>query len=77
MIFANYGTGGYDILNHSRWNGLQLADLVFPWFMWIMGACIPISLSSSFKKNISNSGLIGNILEVSMNLIILVFDIRK
>ncbi|CAF1105529.1 unnamed protein product [Rotaria sordida] len=37
MIFVNYGGGGYWFFNHSIWNGLTLADLVFPWFTWIMG----------------------------------------
>ena len=39
MIFVNYGGGGYWFLAHSVWNGLTVADLVFPWFMWIMVSC--------------------------------------
>lgn len=31
MIFANYGGGGYFFFNHSKWDGLTVADLVFPW----------------------------------------------
>lgn len=31
MIFVNYGAGSYWFLEHATWNGLQLADLVFPW----------------------------------------------
>lgn len=73
MIFANYGSGGYEILNHCKWNGLHSADLVFPWFMWIMGACIPLSLISSFKKNITNLGIVRNIVEVSINKLNLLF----
>lgn len=38
MIFVNYGGGGYWFFNHSFWDGLTVADLVFPWFIWIMGA---------------------------------------
>jgi heparan-alpha-glucosaminide N-acetyltransferase len=30
MIFVNYG-GGYWWLDHSVWDGLTVADLVFPW----------------------------------------------
>ncbi|CAF2512996.1 unnamed protein product [Rotaria sp. Silwood2] len=37
MIFVNYGGGGYWFFKHSIWNGLTVADLVFPWFTWIMG----------------------------------------
>ena len=38
MIFVNYGGGGYSFFNHSLWTGLTIADLVFPWFMYIMYA---------------------------------------
>ncbi len=31
MIFVNYGGGGYWFFQHSFWNGLTVADLVFPW----------------------------------------------
>ena len=44
MIFVNYGGGGYWFFNHSAWNGLTLADLVFPWFIFMMGASMALSL---------------------------------
>lgn len=31
MIFVNDGAGGYWFLEHATWNGLQVADVVFPW----------------------------------------------
>ncbi len=31
MIFVNYGGGLYWYFTHSSWNGLTVADLVFPW----------------------------------------------
>ncbi|XP_074042747.1 heparan-alpha-glucosaminide N-acetyltransferase [Leptinotarsa decemlineata] len=68
MIFANFGCGGYGIIEHAKWNGLHLADLVFPSFVWIMGVCIPISLSSSFKRNVPNKTLIFNITKRSIKL---------
>ncbi len=30
MIFVNYGGGAYWFFDHSLWNGLTVADLVFP-----------------------------------------------
>lgn len=71
MIFANFGNGGYQFVHHAIWNGLHVADLVFPWFMWIMGTCIPISLVSSFKRNISNKDLIINVAKRSVKLILI------
>ncbi|CAF3898060.1 unnamed protein product, partial [Rotaria sp. Silwood1] len=34
------------------WNGLTLADLVFPWFAWMMGVSIVLSQRSLRSKNI-------------------------
>lgn len=31
MVFVNYGGGGYWFFDHPPWNGLTVADLVFPW----------------------------------------------
>jgi hypothetical protein len=36
MIFVNYGGGGYWFFDHASWNGLTVADLLFPWFVWMM-----------------------------------------
>ncbi len=33
MIFVNHGGGGYWFLDHATWNGLLVADLVFPWYV--------------------------------------------
>ncbi len=43
-IFVNDGAAGYWFFEHATWNGLNVADLAFPWFMWIMGFCIPMSV---------------------------------
>jgi len=53
MIFVNYGGGGYWFFDHSVWNGLTVADLVFPWFIWIMG----VSLVFSFRGRRKDSFL--------------------
>ena len=52
MIFVNYGGGGYWFFNHSAWNGLTVADLVFPWFVWIMGVSVVFSYQSRRKDQI-------------------------
>ncbi|KAF5282861.1 hypothetical protein FQR65_LT14199 [Abscondita terminalis] len=61
MIFVNFGSGGYTTLEHAVWNGLQLSDLVFPWFLWIMGVCIPISTASTIKRGTSRGSALINI----------------
>ncbi|CAF3946129.1 unnamed protein product, partial [Rotaria sp. Silwood1] len=52
MIFVNYGGGGYWFFKHSIWNGLTVADLVFPWFTWIMGVSIVFSHCSMRAKSV-------------------------
>jgi heparan-alpha-glucosaminide N-acetyltransferase len=50
----NYGSGGYSIIDHAIWNGLHLADTVFPCFIFLMGTSIPLSFNDLFKKNQTN-----------------------
>lgn len=52
MIIVNNGAGPENFfqLNHSEWNGLTLCDLVFPFFLFIMGITTYLSLSSGGFK---------------------------
>uniref|UniRef100_A0A7S3GFP6 DUF5009 domain-containing protein n=1 Tax=Palpitomonas bilix TaxID=652834 RepID=A0A7S3GFP6_9EUKA len=50
MVFVNYGGGEYATFGHARWSGLHIADLLFPFFMWIMGVAMAISLDAKRKK---------------------------
>ena len=43
MIFVNYGGAGYKFLEHQPWDGITVADFVFPFFIFSMGASIAIS----------------------------------
>ena len=52
MIFVNYGGGGYWFFSHAEWNGLTVADLVFPWFVWMMGCSMPMSFASLAKQGV-------------------------
>lgn len=36
MIFVNDGAGAYWYFEHATWNGLQLADVVFPWYISLL-----------------------------------------
>ncbi len=51
MILVNNGWGeSYEMLQHARWNGLTPCDLVFPFFLFIMGISCYLSLvKSEFK----------------------------
>ena len=51
MILVNNGWGlSFDMLGHCKWNGMTPCDLVFPFFLFIMGISCYLSLvKSEFK----------------------------
>ncbi|XP_013789471.2 heparan-alpha-glucosaminide N-acetyltransferase-like [Limulus polyphemus] len=65
MIFVNYGGGRYWFFEHAPWNGLYLADLVFPWFIWIMGVSMAFSTRSLLRKSVPRWKIFKNILKRS------------
>ena len=45
MILVNNGYGGsFPMLQHASWNGLSVSDFVFPFFLYIMGVSLYLSL---------------------------------
>ncbi|XP_058145843.1 heparan-alpha-glucosaminide N-acetyltransferase [Dasypus novemcinctus] len=61
MVFVNYGGGKYWYFKHASWNGLTVADLVFPWFVFIMGSSIFLSMTSILQRGCSKLKLLGKI----------------
>ena len=46
MILVNNGFGeSFEMLRHSKWNGMTPCDLVFPFFLFIMGVSCYLALS--------------------------------
>ncbi|HVY54078.1 MAG TPA: heparan-alpha-glucosaminide N-acetyltransferase domain-containing protein [Gammaproteobacteria bacterium] len=41
----------YSLFQHSAWNGCTLADIVFPFFLFMVGVSIPFSLRYSREMN--------------------------
>uniref|UniRef100_A0A182PU71 Heparan-alpha-glucosaminide N-acetyltransferase catalytic domain-containing protein n=1 Tax=Anopheles epiroticus TaxID=199890 RepID=A0A182PU71_9DIPT len=71
MIFVNSGGGHYWWIEHATWNGLHVADLVFPWFLFIMGVCVPISLRGQINRNVPKRTILSNIAVRSIKLFII------
>ncbi|XP_052071109.1 heparan-alpha-glucosaminide N-acetyltransferase-like [Mytilus californianus] len=71
MVFVNYGGGGYWFFSHSKWNGLTVADLVFPWFVFIMGTSMIYSFTSLLKNETPKHKIFWKILRRSCILFIL------
>lgn len=64
MVFVNYGGGQYWWMVHSTWNGLYVADVLFPCFLWIMGVCLPIALRSQLANSVPKRIMIGRVVKV-------------
>src|SRR5690606_33957292 len=60
MILVNYPGSWqyiYPPLEHAEWNGLTPTDLVFPFFLFIVGVSITLLLSRMLEKNTPRSAL--------------------
>uniref|UniRef100_A0A1B0DGT0 Heparan-alpha-glucosaminide N-acetyltransferase catalytic domain-containing protein n=1 Tax=Phlebotomus papatasi TaxID=29031 RepID=A0A1B0DGT0_PHLPP len=68
MVFVNSGAGGYTWLEHATWNGIHFADFIFPWFLWIMGVCIPMSVKSQLARNATKKDMLLNVVRRSLTL---------
>ena len=53
------------------WNGLTLADLVFPWFVWMMGVSIVLSQRALVKKKVTKVRIALKIVRRGITLFIL------
>lgn len=62
MVFVNYGGGRYWFFRHASWNGLTVADLVFPWFVFIMGTSIALSINKLLRTGSTRSFLLKKVL---------------
>lgn len=49
-------------LRHAQWNGWTPTDLIFPFFLFIVGVSMSYSISSRLRKGASRSELFGHVL---------------
>ena len=42
MMVVDYGGFMFPIITHSPWNGLQLADFVMPFFLFVAGVSLAL-----------------------------------
>lgn len=76
VLVNNPGDWGhiYAPLEHALWNGWTPTDLIFPFFLFIVGVSITFALDSARKRNEERrKGLIGKILKRSLTLFLLGF----
>ncbi|XP_028845003.1 heparan-alpha-glucosaminide N-acetyltransferase [Denticeps clupeoides] len=58
MVFVNYGGGGYWFFQHAPWNGLTVADLVMPWFVFIIGTSVVLAFTSMRRRAVGRLQLL-------------------
>ena len=65
IIVNNPGTWStiYAPLRHAKWHGWTPTDLVFPFFLFIVGVAIPLSFTKLMDKGVPNSELLKKITE--------------
>ncbi|RJQ18462.1 MAG: DUF5009 domain-containing protein [Nitrospiraceae bacterium] len=65
MILVNNQVGDdiYYHLDHARWNDWTMADLIFPFFLFIVGAVIPFSVANRLDKGQSKRELLYHIIK--------------
>jgi len=69
MILVNNAGDGrvsYAQLRHSAWNGCTLTDLVFPNFLFIVGASIVLSFRSRLERGVSRESMLLQALKRSL-----------
>ncbi|XP_054166903.1 heparan-alpha-glucosaminide N-acetyltransferase-like [Oppia nitens] len=72
MIFVNLGAGNYENLDHAAWDGFNFADIIFPWFIFIMGTTMAISFKSIvIRQKQTVSKIYYNIVKRSFNLFVI------
>ena len=65
----------YAQLDHATWNGLTLTDLVFPTFLFLVGASIIFSLGNRIARGDSRAALARNIVRRAITILLIDFFI--
>jgi predicted acyltransferase len=57
MVNNNGGSGSWHFMNHAPWNGLTPTDLVFPTFVFVVGASIVFAFHARMKRGATHAQL--------------------
>ena len=71
VVAAGEGAVTYEMLEHARWAGVTLADLVFPFFLVILGVAIPFALGSDKEATGLDRAVFQRILKRAVILVLL------
>jgi predicted acyltransferase len=71
MVNNNGGPGSWHFMNHAEWNGLTPTDLVFPTFVFVMGASIVFAFQARLKRGATRAQLAVHTVQRAVILILL------
>ena len=73
ILVNNPGTWGaiYPALGHAPWHGVTPTDLIFPFFLFIVGVAITLSLHKRLQKGDSKKSLIVHIVQRGVTIFLL------
>ncbi|MDR3677179.1 MAG: heparan-alpha-glucosaminide N-acetyltransferase domain-containing protein [Acidobacteriota bacterium] len=57
MVNNNGGAGSWGFMNHAAWNGLTPTDLVFPTFVFVVGASIAFAFDARLARGATRAEL--------------------
>ena len=57
MVNNNGGSGSWSFMNHAAWNGLTPTDLVFPTFVFVVGASIVFAFDARLASGATRAKL--------------------
>lgn len=60
MVNNNGGRGAWSQMKHAAWNGFTATDLVFPTFLFVVGASIVFSTEARLQRGDSRTSLAGH-----------------
>src|SRR5580692_12437249 len=71
MVNNNGGSGSWGFMNHAKWNGLTATDLVFPTFVFVVGASIVFAFHARIKRGATRTQLAWHTVQRAVILLLL------
>jgi len=79
ILVNNPGNWGaiYKPLDHAEWHGWTFTDLIFPFFLWIVGVAIPLSTARRLEQGQSRRELLRHALRRAVIIFALGFSLNS
>ncbi len=71
MVNNNGGPGSWGFMRHAKWNGLTATDLVFPTFVFVVGASLAYAFEARLARGATRAQLAGHTVKRAATLFLL------